>query len=1038
MAQATLHPEDVVATARITLTPQESKLRNLLLDVARHIDESKEIKERLELRFAGGWVRDKLLAIPSNDIDTAINSMTGYAFSLKMKEYLDVPENRLKHGIENVSNLHKIAANPEKSKHLETVTTKLLGYDLDFVNLRKETYTVDSRNPQMEFGTAREDALRRDATINALFYNIHTDEVEDFAGGLADLDARLIRTPLEPHQTFVDDPLRVLRLIRFASRLNFRIDADSELSMGDPAILDALKLKISRERIGVEIEKMLSDNNTRTAFELIDRLGLYTTIFTNPTAERFPQVDTRSWRNAYNCLDLIKSNESPASIYKLLVRSDESEAAAWILAALSPWAPLGSPPKPPGGKLPLPYATFAAREGIKSNNKTCDVVTGASRHFREIINLKEAVVAKEPSVYERDTLGMTIRRWDANGGQWKLHVVLAILVESMETDVTAGYDNFLQQWQKFLDHIIDMDLLEAATCKRIIDGKQLSKELKAKPGVWMAAALDLVMAWQFRNPTETDPRGAIEEKFVTGQVNKGVTIDDVDTLVVPLDALPPKYNIRQLNDGLIQLPVSSQAEKTAKAAILERCLQSRERLSLADDDPVAKQNLITWLLETIRPDGACFLDASFDEVNSAEIEEARAEWRFTSIFALNSVKLLISYGLISEANTMSEVLLSLLAFTQLGDTWNSKQAYEISMDALDHQSQEVLTGAFIVDYVLKGFIRPLFAKSTPRTITSQGRKAPDENLGNRITEMASSPDAISKPWKCRDIHTVTVFKWVVTRADEGLISNNWHLFIPPLMTLLDDPTTSVKASGLTILSEFLKKTPPKMLVQTGLSDLLEEALMPTLSFLPTLTPVAESQLLLQKAYAALLELGDIRYASEDSKPGRNRFYDRLMREGIFYGIHHCGDITIILELLLAEMSEIINRLHIYSIKHTKDILPLLSAVLVDPFAPSNPALLLRGIKTIQTTILNCWPILSEEHHRVQIVKSLSICWINLTEEIMCSGSEDVKHGLDQLKQELQISAALLCRSTGGTAGQVTALVDVVNVYPDLSNLFELE
>ncbi|OBT93199.1 CCA tRNA nucleotidyltransferase, mitochondrial [Pseudogymnoascus verrucosus] len=511
IGQANLRPEDVVATARITLTPQESKLRNLLLDVARYIDESKEIKERLELRFAGGWVRDKLLAIPSNDIDTAINSMTGYAFSLKMKEYLDVPENRLKHGIENVSSLHKIAANPEKSKHLETVTTKLLGYDLDFVNLRKETYTVDSRNPQMEFGTAREDALRRDATINALFYNIHTDEVEDFAGGLADLDARLIRTPLEPHQTFVDDPLRVLRLIRFASRLNFRIDTDSELSMGDPAILDALKLKISRERVGVELEKMMNDKNTRTAFDLIDRLGLYTTIFTNPTAERFPQVDTSNWKNAYNCLDLIKSNESPASIYKLLVRSDESEAVAWVLAALSPWALLGSPPRPPGGKLPLPYATFAAREGIKSNNKVCDVVTGASRHFREIIDLKAAVLAKESHVYERDTIGMTIRRWDANGGQWKLHVVLAILVESMGTDVTAGYDTFLQQWQKFLDHIIDLDLLEAATCKRIIDGKQLSKELKAKPGIWMTAALDLVMAWQFRNPTETDPRGAIEE-----------------------------------------------------------------------------------------------------------------------------------------------------------------------------------------------------------------------------------------------------------------------------------------------------------------------------------------------------------------------------------------------------------------------------------------------------------------------------------------------------------------------------------------------
>lgn len=250
-------PADVVATARITLTPQEHKLRNLLLDVARYIDESKEIKEQLELRFAGGWVRDKLLDIPSHDIDTAINAMTGYAFSLKLKEYLDDPMNRLKHGIKNVSNLHKIAANPEKSKHLETVTTKILGFDVDFVNLRKETYTMNSRNPQMEFGTAKEDALRRDATVNALFYNIHTEDVEDFAGGLADMDARLIRTPLQPYQTFIDDPLRVLRLIRFASRLGFKIDAESEASMGDPAILDALKMKISRERVGVEIEKML-------------------------------------------------------------------------------------------------------------------------------------------------------------------------------------------------------------------------------------------------------------------------------------------------------------------------------------------------------------------------------------------------------------------------------------------------------------------------------------------------------------------------------------------------------------------------------------------------------------------------------------------------------------------------------------------------------------------------------------------------------------------------------------------------------------
>jgi tRNA nucleotidyltransferase (CCA-adding enzyme) len=248
-----------MATTKISLTPRESQLSELLLDVARYIDESKEIREKIELRFAGGWVRDKLLNIQSHDIDTAINAMTGDTFSLKLHEYLKNDENLSKHAMtpEDIRRIHKVAKNPEKSKHLETATTNIFGFDVDFVNLRKETYSEDSRNPQMEFGTAEEDAFRRDATINALFYNIHSDLVEDFTGGLKDLDAKHIRTPLEPKTTFMDDPLRVLRLIRFASRLDFTIDAESEKCMSDPTVMDALKIKISRERVGIEVEKML-------------------------------------------------------------------------------------------------------------------------------------------------------------------------------------------------------------------------------------------------------------------------------------------------------------------------------------------------------------------------------------------------------------------------------------------------------------------------------------------------------------------------------------------------------------------------------------------------------------------------------------------------------------------------------------------------------------------------------------------------------------------------------------------------------------
>lgn len=258
----------------IDLTPIESTLRTLLLDVAKHCDKERiassedyeQDRSRTVLRFTGGWVRDKLLGIGSNDIDVGISNMTGYQFGMALKEYLDVPgrlekykktlpRKELHHAIVS---LHKIEANPEKSKHLETVTTKIFGLDIDLVNLRKETYTDDSRNPQMEFGTPVEDALRRDATINAMFYNLNDLRLEDLTErGLDDMKQRIIRCPMEPYQTFKDDPLRVLRLIRFASRLGYDIDSETEAAMQIEDIGEALKLKISKERVGTELEKML-------------------------------------------------------------------------------------------------------------------------------------------------------------------------------------------------------------------------------------------------------------------------------------------------------------------------------------------------------------------------------------------------------------------------------------------------------------------------------------------------------------------------------------------------------------------------------------------------------------------------------------------------------------------------------------------------------------------------------------------------------------------------------------------------------------
>ncbi|KAM0532130.1 hypothetical protein ACHAO2_003051 [Verticillium nonalfalfae] len=286
------------STIQLQLTERERQLRDLLIGVSKFININDQLPEPLILRWAGGWVRDKLLGTTSHDIDVAINVMTGLRFGERLREYCDVPELASRHGIEpdDIGNLHRIAANPEKSKNLETTTVKVFGLDLDFVNLRTETYAEDSRNPAIDFGTAEEDALRRDATVNALFFNLHTEKVEDFTGGLADMRDRLIRTPLEPFQTFMDDPLRVLRLVRFASRLGFAIDPAARDVMADPNVLAALRIKISRERVGVELEKMMKDT----------------------ARADIPHPILSKWHIAYGLLRLLERSKAPGSIHDVL------------------------------------------------------------------------------------------------------------------------------------------------------------------------------------------------------------------------------------------------------------------------------------------------------------------------------------------------------------------------------------------------------------------------------------------------------------------------------------------------------------------------------------------------------------------------------------------------------------------------------------------------------------------------------------------------------------------------------------------------
>lgn len=302
----------------INLTEDEGDLFELLTQVT----DEREITSTL--RVAGGWVRDKLLSTPAFrhsqkgerltskfqkpqasmgrqgtkivqeeehqpvDIDIALDDMLGREFADHLNDYLQG------HGRETVS-VGVVLKNPEKSKHLETATMKVGSFWIDFVNLRAEEYTQDSRIPDlMRIGTPAEDAFRRDLTINALFYNINTGHVEDWTGrGFDDLKRGIVATPLPPLTTLLDDPLRALRSIRFAARLRFTMDDELVKAATDIRVRNALAQKVSRERVGGEVDLMLRSPDPVGAMRLLMNLNLVDTVF--PLQRCLPnhQLDTQ-------------------------------------------------------------------------------------------------------------------------------------------------------------------------------------------------------------------------------------------------------------------------------------------------------------------------------------------------------------------------------------------------------------------------------------------------------------------------------------------------------------------------------------------------------------------------------------------------------------------------------------------------------------------------------------------------------------------------------------------------------------------------
>lgn len=260
----------------------------------------------VECYVVGGYVRDIFLERPSDDIDAVVVGS----------------------GIEVASALKKELgrkAHLSVFRNFGTAQVKFHDMEVEFVGARKESYSHDSRKPIVEDGTLEDDQNRRDFTINAMAICLNKSrfgELVDPFNGIADLQDRIIATPLDPEVTFSDDPLRMMRCIRFATQLHFQIEEETFEALERMA--DRIKI-VSGERIEVELNKIMMAPHPSIGFEYLQRSGLLQLIL--PELAALDIVEKRDGRahknNFYHTLEVLENvvaNCQPSTVNSLWLR----------------------------------------------------------------------------------------------------------------------------------------------------------------------------------------------------------------------------------------------------------------------------------------------------------------------------------------------------------------------------------------------------------------------------------------------------------------------------------------------------------------------------------------------------------------------------------------------------------------------------------------------------------------------------------------------------------------------------------------------
>ena len=484
----------IMNTNKITLNATEQKIFDSVLAVAQ--------RHGITLRVAGGWVRDKVLGKESHDIDIAVDGkidgvpVTGAIFANLM-------------AAEVGGKVGVISANPDQSKHLETATMNIHGLSIDFVHLRSETYG-DSRIPEVVVGTPETDATRRDLTINSLFFNINTKKVEDFTGnGIDDLKAGRIRTPLAGKRTLLDDPLRTLRAIRFASRFGFKVDEELMTAMKDADVHKAFSNKVKVDRMTSELDGIMK-NNPVMGTRLLIETGILNALVPELAKMDFDQ------RTKYHNKTVLEHTLALADELHEKFPDDVDLKWAAILHDI------GKPSTATGHKDGVSL-TFVGHE--KESAKMTEAILTRLRFSNERINNIKRLVEKHMINFNPSWNDFKFKKWVrehfADANELNRLVMLRgadinALNPEHNSEPKAQHAALVERAAKMnIDEVIQMD--------SFVDGKELQRIFNKKPGAWIKEVkgkmIDLQLQGMVNNKEEATERAQKWADKVNGVVN---------------------------------------------------------------------------------------------------------------------------------------------------------------------------------------------------------------------------------------------------------------------------------------------------------------------------------------------------------------------------------------------------------------------------------------------------------------------------------------------------------------------------------------